>query len=83
MPYLYARSWSVHAPDLSQVMQLWRPLARRNSVVSFLVLWTLSVSVFTVMPFSAGVEHDAINDRAPATSTRQIRQAPVGVQPFR
>ena len=64
-------------------MQLCLPLARRNSVVSLLVRCTLSDSVSTIMPFSAGVEQAATSDRAPATSIRQMRQAPVGVQPFK
>ncbi len=35
------------------------------------------------MPGVTGVEQEAIRDRAPLTSTRQTRQAPVGVASLR
>ena len=39
--------------------------------------------VRTTIPSVTGVEQAAISERAPLTSTRQMRQAPVGVEPFR
>jgi len=38
---------------------------------------TLPVFVFTTMPSVAGWVHDATRVRAPSTSTRQTRQAPI------
>src|SRR5512138_2898603 len=52
-------------------------------MISFRVFSTRSLWVRTTMPGVTGVEQAAIRDRAPATSTRQMRQEPVGVASLR
>ena len=41
------------------------------------------IDLLMAMPGAAGVAHEATRLRAPSTSTRHMRQAPVGVAPFR
>jgi hypothetical protein len=70
-------------PSEPFMRQLWFPDASSSWITSRRPVTTLGDSVWTTILGAAGMAQEATSERAPCTSTRHTRQAPVGVAAFR
>ena len=79
-PYLNVRSCSGHSPPLSQTGQSSGWLRSMNSRTASCASFACSEvpAVFTTMPSLHVSVHAACSFGAPSSSTRHMRQAPIG-----